>query len=431
MKTLAHKGGWYIQHPSAANYILYVLVIDAPLIAAILTLIHCVSCRYLLCSINRLSSGGIMGFIRRAIALSFCLLLVACATPRGAGFEAEVLAADTTRDANGVLTTNFSVFAVTRDVLPRLNSWPATGGTHYAWIRRQVQPASLIIAPGDKLLITVWDAEENSLLTGPEARVAQLQEIQVGPDGRIFIPFVGDLKVGGMAPATARARIEEQLIQTIPSAQVQLNVAAGRANTANLVAGVASPGVYPLPDRDFTLLGLLAQGGGVPDGIVNPQVRLMRGDQIYGTSLSRLYEDPTLDTTLRGGDRVIVEKEDRYFIALGAAGKEALHIFPKDEVTALDALAIVGGVADNRADPKGILILREYPQSVIGQGGNLPPQERIVFTMDLTSADGLFSAGKFHVMPGDLVYATESPIVAVGSVLGLVSSLTLFRNQLM
>ena len=115
---------------------------------------------------------------------------------------------------------------------------------------------------------------------------------------------------------------------------------------------------------------------------------------------------------------------------LGAAGNEALHIFPKDEVTALDALAIIGGVADARADPQGILILREYPRDATGQSPDLPPQERIVFTMDLTSADGLFSAGKFQVMPGDLVYATESPAVAFGSVLGILNSLAIFRSRL-
>ena len=367
-----------------------------------------------------------MNSLSRVAALAIFLVLGACSTPRGAGFEAEVLAASTTRDANGDVTDNFAVFPVTRSALPQLNSWPSVGARQYNWINRQAQPASLLIAAGDKLKITVWDAEENSLLTGAGQRVAQLQETPVGSDGRIFIPFVGNLRVSGMSPETARGMIEAQLIETIPSAQVQLNVVPGRANTANLVGGVGAPGVYPLPDRDFTLLGLLSQGGGVRDSLVNPQVRLMRGSEIYGTSLSRLYENPGLDTTLRGGDRVIVEDEERYFLSLGAAGREALHIFPKDEVTALDALAIIGGVSDARADPQGILILREYASSATGQGAGMPPQERIVFTMDLTSADGLFSAGKFSVMPGDLVYATESPAVAMTSVLGILTTLNRF-----
>jgi polysaccharide export outer membrane protein len=203
---------------------------------------------------------------------------------------------------------------------------------------------------------------------------------------------------------------------------VQLQVLQGRANAANLVSGVAKPGVYPLPDSDYTLLSLLAEGGGVEQGLKNPQVRLMRGGSVYGISVSRLFGDPGLDTTLRGGDRVIVEEDSRYFLSLGAAGSEALHVFPKDQVSALDALSLIGGVQDSRANPRGILILREYPRTALRKDGRGPGQERVVFTLDLTSADGLFSAGRFAVLPGDLVYATESRLTSAKTVFGLIGS---------
>ena len=366
-------------------------------------------------------------------AILLCALVASCsAVPRGAGFQSEVLAAsDTMEQPNGEPVYGFSVFEIRRDILPSLANWPGKGGRHYNWITRQQQPASLLIAAGDVLNVTIWDAEENSLLTNAGQRVAQLQEIQVNSDGRIFIPFVGNLRVSGMSPQTARARIESQLTQTIPSAQVQISVAPGRANTANLVGGVNAPGVYPLPDRNYTLLSLLSQGSGVSGSLENPQVRLMRGSKIYGIPLARIYDDPDLDTTLVGGDRIIIEDDDRYFLSLGATGSEAIHKFPKEQVSALDALSIVGGVSDSRADPQGILILREYSASAVRADISAgPPQTRIVFSIDLTRADGLFSAAKFNVQPGDLVYATESPVNAAqtvfaifGSVLGITSRL--------
>ena len=376
-----------------------------------------------------------MGLISlRTLGAVFLFTLVAAcgSVPRGAGFQSEVLAAsDTNVQAGEDPVYDFAVFEIRRDVLPTLAQWPQNGVRNYRWINRQPQPASSIIAPGDVLDVAIWDAEENSLLTNAGQRVARLQEITVSSDGRIFIPFVGNLKVSGMSPQTARAQIENQLIQTIPSAQVQVSVVPGRANTANLVGGVNAPGVYPLPDRDYTLLSLLSQGSGVRAGLTNPQVRLMRGSQIYGISLERIYDDPKLDTTLVGGDRIIIEEDDRYFLSLGATGSEALHSFPKEHVTALDALSIVGGVSDTRADPQGILILREYnPSAVRRDVLSGPPQTRVVFSIDLTSADGLFSAAKFTVQPGDLVYATESPVNAAqtvfsifGSVLGVASRL--------
>lgn len=369
----------------------------------------------------------------RIAVLLAALSLAGCALPRGAGLQTEVLAVaqgpdETTEEA--LQGADFAVYSVTRDSLPLIAAWPAVGLGGLPWIQRQEQPASLLIAPGDIISVTVWDAEADSLLAGPGQRVAQLQDMQVASGGTVFLPFVGEIRVAGMAQNTARERIEERYTATIPSAQVQLRVTPGRGNTANLVAGVANPGVYPLADRDVTILALLAMGGGVPAGTNNPQVRLFRGGDRYGIALDRLYEDPGLDTTLVGGDRVIVQAEERYFLSLGAAGSEARHLFPQDHVSALDAMSIIGGVADDRADPQGVLILREYPGAAVDADPTRgPPRARMVFTIDLTSADGLFSAGNLRIMPGDLVYATESPLPAARGVLGLVGTLLGIGNQ--
>jgi polysaccharide export outer membrane protein len=177
-----------------------------------------------------------------------------------------------------------------------------------------------------------------------------------------------------------------------------------------------------MPDTDFTLLALLSQGGGVAQGLNNPQIRLHRHGRIYGTSVENLYAHPANDTTLRGGDKVIVQADTRAFLSLGAAGQEARHLFPKEHLTAIEALSIIGGVADFRADPKGVLILRHYPARSLRQKGDGPDNLRMVFTIDLTTADGLFSAGKFRILPGDLVYATEAPVTAARTILGLLGS---------
>lgn len=380
---------------------------------------------------------------RRIAMLGLCLtlgfVLTACNAPRGAGFRSEVLAAKAEVDANGQPTYDFAVFSVTRASLPLLTGWPADKTRNLPWINRVDQPSSLIITPGDMLKISIWDAEENSLLTSPGQRVAQLQDVQVGPDGRIFLPFVGNMKVSGMAPDTARARIQDMLLNTVPSAQVQLSVAPGRANTVTLASGVRQPGVYPLVDRNITLLSLIAQGGGVPEAIVNPRVKLFRGNTVYGISLDRLFSEPALDTTLRGGDRIVVEADDRYFLSLGAVTRESLYPFPRDQVSALDALSIMGGVSALRANPQAILILRDYPASAVRPTASAdaapdpagPPRDRVVFTIDLTSADGLFSAGKFQIQSGDLVYVTESPLGTATSLIGIFSNLALARQRLL
>jgi polysaccharide export outer membrane protein len=356
-----------------------------------------------------------------------CLFLAGCGIPRGAGVQSEVLAVDK-KTAEGGIPAEFDVVAVTRSSLDVINKWPGAGAKQYSWINREPHVPNTIIAPGDVLTVKVWDTESNSLLARSGDRVSEITDLNVSPQGTVALPFLGELKVSGMTPEAARATIEENYIASIPSAQVQIVVTPGRANTANLVSGVAQPGAYPLPDRDFTLLGLLSQGGGVQQNLSNPQVRLMRGSGIYGVSIKQLFENPALDTTLRGGDRVIVEEDSRYFLSLGAAGSEALHAFPKETVSALDAISIIGGVQDSRANPQGILILREYPKEALRPNGQGPLHERVVFTLDLTTADGLFSAGTFPVISGDLVYATESRLTSVSTVFGIIGSVLGIAN---
>jgi polysaccharide export outer membrane protein len=364
-------------------------------------------------TVYRLSAA----LLRFLLLAGLTLGLSACNTPRGAAFQNEVLSA-----ADDPGQAPFAVEPVTQATLAQLLSWPATGPGSRGWIGRRKQPASILLAEGDRLEVTVWESSDNSLLTGPGQKVVELQQVQIGPGGRVTLPYIGAIRVAGMEPEHARSVLETAFAAVVPAAQVQLVHTPGRGNSVSLVGGVGSPGAYPLPDRDFTLLALLSLGGGVSPALKHPEVRLMRGDKVYATSLERLYGDPALDTTLVAGDRVILAEDQRSFLSLGAAGKQALHPFPKDRLSALEALAIIGGVDANRANPQGVLILRDYPGTAVRADGRGPPQARVVFTIDLTSADGLFSAGRFPVWPGDLVYATESPVTATRTIFQLIGS---------
>lgn len=372
-------------------------------------------------TLGRVLCPGAMAVIARIFALVSVVLLASCdGLPRGAALQSEVL-----KSASGDhpdAQSDFAVAPVIRAALPRYAAWPTPQLGGLAWMPRQKQPANRIIAPGDTVSVRIWSSEENGLLTSGGQKLADLGDVRVAPTGRIFLPYIDEIKISGMSPEHARRVIQDRYSAVAPSAQVMLSLAEGRKNTVSLVGGVGAPGSYPMPDTDFTILALLSQGGGVAQGLNNPQIRLHRHGRIYGTSVDNLYTRPANDTTLRGGDKVIVQADTRAFLSLGAAGQEARHLFPKDHLTAIEALSIVGGVSDFRADPKGVLILRHYPARSVAKNGQGPDNLRMVFTIDLTTADGLFSAGKFRILPGDLVYATEAPVTAARTILGLLGS---------
>lgn len=349
--------------------------------------------------------------------VTLSLALAACGTlPRGAAIQAEITKGVNQPDAD------FAVYPVSKAFLPSLASWPETGERHYGWLGHSNGSSAQIIQTGDMLNITIWDSAENSLLMAPGQRSVNLIAMRVSENGTIFIPYVGKVRVAQRTPDSARQSLQRQLEAVAPGAQVQLAMSEGRTNSVDMVGGVRSPGNIKMPDQDFSILAAISAAGGVNDALTNPRVKLVRGHNTYRTSLSHLLDNPKLDTRLRGGDQIIVEKDARYFLSLGAAGSESQFPFNRDKVSALDALSLIGGVDDNRANPKGVLILREYPASALNSGQRGPRQERVVFTIDLTTSDGLFSARNFFINSGDLVLATESPVSSVRVIFGLIGS---------
>lgn len=375
-----------------------------------------------------------------------CLLLAACTLPRGAALQSEIVSGAARGQAD------FAVYPVSRAYLPALQGWPAPGATPPRdWLAHKRGPASNIINPGDRLKLVVWDPEENSLLSVPGQKVVDLQSSKVSPEGTIFAPYLGEIRVASMTPEAARSHIQGYFEEIVPSAQVQLDYQPGREHTVDLVGGVVRPGAVPLPDRNFTVMSLLSMGGGVAPGMNNPQLRLVRGGHTYRISLKQLFADPGLDTTLQGGDKVFVEEDDRQFMAMGSTGREAIVPFPQDRLSALEAVALAGGMNDNRANLKGLLILREYPAAAVAPTapqtaaaparettgaarldvpqGSGPAHPRTVFVINLTTADGLFSAGKFDIHPDDVVLATESAVSNVRTVFGLIGSVFGLASQ--
>lgn len=359
-----------------------------------------------------------MGRVRRLFVQGICLLLLAaCSLPRGAALQSEIL------NEAAVETPSFQVVRVTRESVADLASWPVTGWSGgYNWFAAQRGADSALIQPGDKLELAVWESQENSLLAGAGSKMTALPTMTVSPEGTVFVPYVGEVLVRGLTQSAARNRIQKELKDISASAQVQLSVLAGRNNSVDLVGGVGTPGRYPLDGRNESLMGVIAQAGGIAPDLRNPLVRLHRGGRGFEVLAKDLLETPGQNVRLRGGDQITVVEDMRSFNVLGAAGRQERIHFETEHMTAMDALSAMGGLNAGRANPRGILILRDYEASDLRPGDSGPDMRQVVFTIDLTGADGLFAARKFRINPGDTLLATESPVNGARTILGLLGT---------
>ncbi|MEM9425548.1 MAG: polysaccharide biosynthesis/export family protein [Pseudomonadota bacterium] len=267
------------------------------------------------------------------------------------------------------------------------------------------------IRPGDTLGLQIYENVDDGLISADGAP-AILEEIQVDGAGFIFVPYAGRIKASGNTPEAIRRLITERLEAQTPDPQVVVQRLAGDGATVSLIGGVGAQGVYPIERPTRTLTSMLAQAGGITLPPEITQITLLRGGHSGTVWLEDLYDNPRLDVALRGGDRILVEQDERFFTSLGATGAQVKVPFDTRTVSGIEALATVGGLNPALGDPTGIFIFRDEPADVANEvlgRSDLTGTKRFVYVLDLTSPNGVFVARDFDIRDKDTVFVTEAP----------------------
>ncbi|MEL6203733.1 MAG: polysaccharide biosynthesis/export family protein [Pseudomonadota bacterium] len=294
------------------------------------------------------------------------------------------------------------------------------------------QLGSDTINPGDTLGLTIWENVDDGLLSNSGESATLLEEIQVDGAGFIFVPYAGRVRAAGNSPERVRQIITDRLDAQTPDPQVIVRRLAGDGSTVSVVGGVGAQGVYPIERPTRTLSAMLAAAGGVVIPPEIAQITVVRGSHSCTVWFEDLYADPRFDIALRGGDRVLVEEDTRAFSVLGATGSQNRITFESQTISAIEAIAQVGGLNTNLADPTGVFVFRDEPAEVARQllgRSDLQGPQRVVYVLNLTEPNGMFEARDFQIIDEDLVYVTEAPYTQFQKVLSaLTGTLTPVNN---
>jgi len=271
------------------------------------------------------------------------------------------------------------------------------------------------ISPGDVLGLTIFEnVKDDPLLGNTGQRVSALSEIQVDGQGFIFVPYAGRIKAAGQTPDGLRQAITRKLDTQTPDPQVTVQRLAGDGATVTISGFAGAQGVIPIERPTRTLTAMIAKAGGVSIEPAVAIVRLTRGGQTGQVWLEDLYANPALDIALRAGDKIAIERDSRAFTALGATGAQNRVPFETQTLSAIEAIAVVGGLNTASADPTGVFVFRNEPaaiaNAVLGRD-DLVGDQRFVYVLDLTQPTGMFEARDFLIRDGDTVYVTEAPFV--------------------
>ena len=272
---------------------------------------------------------------------------------------------------------------------------------------------SATIQAGDVLGLTIWENVDDGLLAGESQNATLLETVQVDGAGFVVVPYAGRIRAAGNSPEAIRRIITEKLEEQTPDPQVEVRRMAGDGSTVSLVGAVGGQGVYAIERPTRTLSTMLARAGGVTIAPEIAQITVLRGHETGRIWFQDLYSFPELDIALRGGDRILVEEDTRSFTSLGATGTQARVSFESQNLSALEAIAQVGGLVASSSDATGVFIFRNEPDAIAAEvlgRDDLVGAQRMIYVLDLTQPNGLFRARDFVIRDGDTLYVTEAPL---------------------
>lgn len=350
----------------------------------------------------------------RFVALLVVVSLVAtCGLPRSGPNRRELFAGSVQREGDAfVVSVNDRVLRATAlvEALGFSSDFINAG-----------QLGSDTIRPGDTLSLSIWENVTDPLL-GPQGTPSTvLDEIQVDGAGFIFIPYAGRVRAAGNTPDQLREILTRNLDEQTPDPQIVVRRVAGNGSTVSVAGVVGGQGIYPIDRPTRTLSAMLAAAGGVTVEPEIARVTVVRGDQTGTIWFNDLYANPELDIALRAGDRILVEEDTRSFTALGATNAQTRVPFDTQTISAIEAIATVGGLNPNLADPTGVFILRNEPEAISRQvlGRNdISGTQRMIYVLDLTEPNGMFQARDFVIRDQDTLYVTVAPFAQWNQVIG-------------
>jgi polysaccharide export outer membrane protein len=363
--------------------------------------------------------GRYLGMLIAGLALS------ACEIPTEGPGRSLI---EETAYTEGANTSGFVLIDVNRQVADYLRVKPEPGFGDRFGKGRPIRAEQIGI--GDVLMVRIWEADIGGLFssTGLVNR-GEIPAVVVDTEGNISIPYAGRIRAAGRTPNQIADAIVAQLQAKTVEPQVHVTRAENVANTVRLTGTVARPGVVPLTLRGDSLLDTIAAAGGSQYPGYETLVSLTRGGQTLTAYLEDVLNSPEDDIYLRPRDEIHLERRPKTFTAFGAVTNKGMLDFGATHVSVLEAVGRVSGLVDNRADPRGVFLMRFEPAesayALIGQEnkGDAPAVVPTIYRYNLYDPNQYFFAQVVGLRDKDIVYVANSPSVEMAKFLAILRGL--------
>jgi protein involved in polysaccharide export with SLBB domain len=193
-------------------------------------------------------------------------------------------------------------------------------------------PPDYIVAPGDEVLVNLWGSVDADL------------RLLVDRGGRIHLPRIGPVQVGGVQASELEEVVSRRVAQVFRNFDVSVSLGQLRGIRVFVTGNVVRPGTYGLSSLGTITLALMKAGGPSASGTFR-EIELRRGNAVVGRlDLYALLVngDRSADRLLQAGDVVHVGPVGVQVALIGSVNRPALLELRGTE-TVDDALRYAGG----------------------------------------------------------------------------------------
>ncbi|MGN1394482.1 MAG: polysaccharide biosynthesis/export family protein [Succinivibrionaceae bacterium] len=291
-----------------------------------------------------------------------------------------------------------------------------------------VKPDVFKVQSGDSVDLYIWESSP-ALLFGAKSYDAEdlsvtsnkLPTQLVEEDGNIRVPFVGQIKVAGKTVRQIEKDILDSLKNKANNPQVMLHVSNRPSAQMTVIGDVKNSTNISLTPKGERVLDALALSSGVSQNYNKIMLSLTRDGKTTSLPLETVIANPNENIYVNAKDVLVAMYQPWTFTVLGPGGKNQEVKLEATGLNIIEAIARVGGLNDNVANPNGVFIFRfenkdiykeyakSYTQSLV-TNSELEEAEKIpvVYQLYMGEARALFEAQNFKIKNGDVVYLASS-----------------------
>lgn len=301
------------------------------------------------------------------------------------------------------------------------------------------------IGVGDKLDVSVFEANTGGMFNpsaggGGSSNSISLPLQQVDAKGLISVPYAGQIQAAGRTTEDVKADIESKLKNRAIEPQVVVTLKDRRSGAISVSGDVGKPTTFTLEPGGAKLLEAIARAGGTKFESFEMLVTLDRRGRIEQVPLISVIRDPAQNIYLEQGDSIVLSREPRSFVVLGATPapgstggqNNRRFLFESENISLTEAVAKAGGLLTREANARAVFIYRQESREVLSRVGvdvSSNPALRIptIYQVDLTEAQGYFLASELYVRDRDVIFIADSPIFQATKAFAVITPL--IRNS--